>query len=158
MIAIKRRCKFFDTCYYAEATSETCTQKGEDYCGTQEVHNFQKRKMKKKDEQIVDARLKQLGVTPRIYHFVKDVKSFNAITIVDDVCTWKQAKREIDSLLADEGSECWHGSSTLLKKKLCQRGIYGVATFCGYQKFNRRIGRTIAKGKLAKYLKQHGVK
>ena len=114
--------------------------------------------MKKNDEQIADARVEQLGVTPRIYHFVKDVEPFNAVTIVDDTHTWKGAKREIDSILRTEGSECWHGSTRLLKKQLRQSGIYGVATFCGRNKFNRLIGRTIAKGKLAKYLKHSGGK
>ena len=114
--------------------------------------------MKKKDEQMADARLKQLGVTPMIYHFVKNVKSFNAITIVDDTYTWAGAKREIDSLLKDEGSECWHGSTRLLKRQLRQSGIYGVAVFCGHNKFNRRIGRTIAKGKFAKYLRHRELK
>ena len=111
--------------------------------------------MKKKDEQLADFRLTSLKVTPRIFHFVKDVAPFNAITIVDDVATWSQAKREILYLISKyEGSECWHGSSTHLERRLRQRGIYGVATFCGRNKFNRRIGRTIAKGKLAKYLNQ----
>ena len=111
--------------------------------------------MRKKDEQIADFRLTSLKVTPRIFHFVKDVAPFNAITIVDDVATWSQAKREILYLISKyEGTECWHGSSTHLERRLRQRGIYGVATFCGRNKFNRRIGRTIAKGKLAKYLNQ----
>ena len=34
MIAIKRRCKFFDRCHFADETSRTCTQDaGGDYCG-----------------------------------------------------------------------------------------------------------------------------
>ena len=110
--------------------------------------------MKKKDEQIADARLKLLGITPMIYHFVKDVEPFNAITIVDETHTWKEVKKITDLLLKGAGYR--HSSSTLLKRKLHQKGIHGVATFCGHKKFNRRIGRTIAKGKLAEYLKQPG--
>ena len=34
MIAIKRRCKYYDTCELADPTSATCTQEGGgDYCG-----------------------------------------------------------------------------------------------------------------------------
>jgi hypothetical protein len=33
MIAIKRRCKFFDTCQLADPTSVTCMNGGGDYCG-----------------------------------------------------------------------------------------------------------------------------
>ena len=55
--------------------------------------------MKNKDEQIADARLKQLGVTPRIYHFVKNVEPFTAITIAEDVLTLAGARRELDLLL-----------------------------------------------------------
>jgi len=107
--------------------------------------------MRKKDEQIADARLKQLGVTPMIYHFVKDVEPFNAITIADDTCSWEGAKKEIDSLLKDV---YWWWLSSEFKRQLRLSGIYGVAVFAGYNRFNRRIGRTIAKGKLAKYLNQ----
>ena len=111
--------------------------------------------MKKKDEQIADLRLKQLGVMPSTFHFVNDVAPFNAITIVDENNTWLSARGELTNLLSKyEGTECWHGSSTYLERRLHQRGIHGVALFCGRNKFNRRIGRTIAKGKLAKYLEQ----
>jgi hypothetical protein len=44
MIAIKRRCEFFDMCQLADPTSVTCTQNGGgDYCGT-----FRELKRKKK--------------------------------------------------------------------------------------------------------------
>jgi hypothetical protein len=34
MIAIKRRCKFFDICRYASINSKTCAENaGGDYCG-----------------------------------------------------------------------------------------------------------------------------
>ena len=33
MIAIKRRCKYYDTCELADPTSATCASGGGDYCG-----------------------------------------------------------------------------------------------------------------------------
>jgi len=48
MIAIKRRCKFFDTCQFADSTSATCTQAaGGDYCGAfRKLANSKKEKIK----------------------------------------------------------------------------------------------------------------
>jgi hypothetical protein len=38
MIAIKRRCEFFDTCQFANSTSVTCTENaGGNYCGVYRI-------------------------------------------------------------------------------------------------------------------------
>ena len=109
--------------------------------------------MNKKDEQKADARLKQLGVTPRIYHYV-DIGPFAAITIAEDVLTWTGAKREIERIMQYHILEGMEGPATKLKEMLRAKKIYGVAVCYKRDRFNARRGRTIAKGKLAKALEQ----
>lgn len=41
MIAIKRKCRFYKDCYFADETSRTCTQDaGGVYCGVYRVMDF----------------------------------------------------------------------------------------------------------------------
>lgn len=46
MIAIKRRCKYYNICKLADSTSATCTTGGGDYCGA-----FRKLKGKERNEE-----------------------------------------------------------------------------------------------------------
>jgi hypothetical protein len=50
MIAIKRVCKFFDSCQFADEKSRTCTvDAGGDYCGTyRTLSTLQRERGKKK--------------------------------------------------------------------------------------------------------------
>ena len=111
-------------------------------------------KKKKKDEQKVDADLKQIGISPRIYHFVKDVGPFSAVTIAEDVLTWEGARRELDKVLKYHISKCLHNPAPLLMEKLRKKGIYGVAVGYKYDSLNRALGRTIAKGRLLKHIRR----
>jgi hypothetical protein len=57
MIAIKRRCKFFDRCHFADDTSRTCTYNaGGGYCGAyRTLSKLQKEKRReKKMEEVVE--------------------------------------------------------------------------------------------------------
>ena len=110
--------------------------------------------MRKKDEQKVDAGLKLIGIIPRIYYFVKDVEPFSVITIAEDVLTRKGARREVDKVFKFNISKCLHNPAPLLMKKLRKRGVYGVAVGYKHDTLNRPLGRTIAKGRLLKYLRQ----
>jgi hypothetical protein len=113
--------------------------------------------MKKKDEIKADKRLKELGATPRIYHFEAGVRPFTAITIADNVLTWDGARRVLDNILP---GLCLHSheKATRLREELRRRYIYGVAICDQRDQLNRQRGRTIAKGRLWKYLKPKGVK
>ena len=52
MIAIKRRCRFFDNCRFADSTSITCTQNGGDDCGTYRYFaNFEKEEKDKNEKE-----------------------------------------------------------------------------------------------------------
>jgi hypothetical protein len=56
VIAIKRRCKFFDHCHFADETSRTCTQDGGgDYCGVYRASTFAQ---KLKEERRKEKRMK----------------------------------------------------------------------------------------------------
>lgn len=110
-------------------------------------------KREKKDEKLADARLKQLGVTPRIYHFEKDTGPFTAITIADTRWSWDEMRRIIDFILSSVISRFEHERSSMMRQELRDRHIYGVA-ICDYRdQLNRQRGRTIAKGRLWKHLK-----
>ena len=110
--------------------------------------------MKKKDERKADFGLKQLGITPRIYIFEKNVKPFTAITIAEDRLTWAGVRRELDNIIPRVNIHL-HEKATRLLKELRLKDLYGVA-ICDIQEpnINRRLGRTIAKGRLLKHLKE----
>lgn len=114
--------------------------------------------MKKKDELKADFGLKQLGVTPRIYLFEKNVKPFTAITIAEDRLTWAGVRRELDKIIP-RVSIYPHGKATRLREELRRIDVYGVG-ICDLQEpnFNRARGRTIAKGRLLKHLKKFWVR
>lgn len=116
------------------------------------------RKGKKKDEQKADFRLQQLGVTPRIYHFEMHVEPFTAISIAEDVLTWAGVRRELDTIIYHHLPFYQHEKATRCREKLRKKGIWGVAICEQRDTINRQRGRTIAKGRLWKHLKQEGVK
>ena len=53
MIAINHRCKYYKDCYFADATSRTCTEdRGGVYCGVYRAMDFaQKLKEKRLEEE-----------------------------------------------------------------------------------------------------------
>jgi hypothetical protein len=114
--------------------------------------------MKRKDELKTDQGLKQLGITPRIYLFEKNVKPFTAITIAEDRLTWAGVRRELNRIIP-RVSIYPHGKATRLREELRRIDIYGVG-ICDPQEqnINRRRGRTIAKGRLLKHLKKIGIR
>ena len=114
--------------------------------------------MKKKDEREADLGLKRLRITPRIYHFETHVEPFTAITVAEDILTWAGVRRELDIIFVHHLPFDQHEKATRLREMLREKGIWGVA-FCDRRDtFNRQRGRTIAKGRLLKYLKQEGEK
>jgi len=111
--------------------------------------------MKKKDERIADSGLKQLGVTPQIYHFEKGVGPFTAITVADDILPWSSVRHSLNFILTTILPTVIHEKATRLRLELAQlHDIYGVSICDSRDAFNRRQGRTTAKGRLLKHLKQ----
>lgn len=109
----------------------------------------------KKDELKADHALKQLGVTARAFYFFENVRPFYAVTIVDADLARSALRSELDRIFSGRPFEGIVGPATLLRKELRDRGIYGVA-ICNYHDiFSYQRGRTIAKGRLGKYLKTH---
>lgn len=113
--------------------------------------------MKKKDEIKADKRLKELGVTPRIYHFEAGVRPFTAITIADNALTWVGARSVLVNILPELDLYS-HEKATRLREELRRRYVYGVAICDSRDQLNRQRGRTIAKGRLWKHLKQKEIK
>jgi len=112
--------------------------------------------MKKNDEKMADLGLKQLGVNPQIYHFDVRVHPFTAISIATTGATWVAVRASLDSILTGVLPTLQHEKATRLRKELAHRNIYGVSICDGRDPFNRRQGRTTAKGRLLKHLQKLG--
>lgn len=112
-----------------------------------------KKKMKKKDEIKADNRLRELGVCPRIYHFENFLVPFIAITIADHRLTWMGARRAVDKALSHMGPSISPATS-FIRMMHEHDDIYGLAVCDRRDSFNRQRGRTIAKGRLWKHLKE----
>jgi len=115
--------------------------------------------MKKKDERIADLGLKQLGVNPQIHHFETEVGPFTAITIAEDALLQSyenriMVRRIIDKIVWGILPSYPHEKATKLRSVLAKRNIFGVSICDSRDYFNRQRGRTIAKGRLLKHLKQ----
>ncbi|MEA1997701.1 MAG: hypothetical protein U9N61_00035 [Euryarchaeota archaeon] len=110
--------------------------------------------MKKKDEQMADLGLKELGVKPHIYHFETKIFPFAGITIAENMFSWCTMRITIDSIINDALPAYPRGKATRLRMELERRSTYGVAICDKRDQFNRQRGRTIAKGRLLKHLKQ----
>jgi hypothetical protein len=110
--------------------------------------------MKKKDEMLVDSRLNELGITPKIYHFDIPMYPFRTITVADTRWSWDELRRIIYAIATGPISKIVHGRSTLMMQELRDRRIFGVAICEHRDQLNRPRGRTIAKGRLWKHLKE----
>jgi hypothetical protein len=102
--------------------------------------------------------LKQLGITPWIYHFETAVSPFTAITIAEDCFSRESVRVRLDHILSNVLPALPHEKATRLRKELAQDNIYGVAICDLRDHLNRPRGRTIAKGRLLKHLKREGMK
>lgn len=111
--------------------------------------------MKSKIEEKLDKEFEELGIKPRIFHFVSGSLRYPyaGITIVDTAyyATYGGVldfvKQAIDmSRFSD------HNNTSELKA-LLNSGAWGVAICDKRDTFNRKRGRVIAKGRLLKRLK-----
>ena len=109
--------------------------------------------MKKRDERLADSRLEKMGVSPKIYLFEMPVYPFRAITIADNLRSWTDVQQIIDVILS-KVFQVQYDRSTLMKEGLHEKGIYGVSICEQRDQLNRQRGRTIAKGRLWKHLKE----
>ena len=109
--------------------------------------------MKKKDERNADLGLKQLGVSPRIYHFETHVEPFTAITITPETMTWANVRTILDIIIYHDLPIYPFEKATRLREKLREKGIWGVAICDPRDELNRQRGRTIAKGRLLKHIR-----
>lgn len=113
--------------------------------------------MKKRDEMKADLGLKQLEINLGIYHFQTGVTPFTAITIVDNEKSWADIKSILDNIKSkiNWDTEMFYFSTVqYFYEMLHENHIYGFALCSRDEYFNRQLGRTIAKGRLLKYLKE----
>jgi hypothetical protein len=112
-------------------------------------------KMNKKLERKLDAEFKQMGLHPKVMHFM-DVNYFNAITIVIPESLWDDTIRfKIEAVLYPESYliELFHPKIRIINA-LKRIDIYGVAICDKRDKFNQQRNRIIAKRRLLKHLKE----
>ena len=112
--------------------------------------------MKKKNEREADLGLKQLRVTPRIYPIRQCIWPFAGVTIVtaDRVGSFSAVKTMVQKKILMHTLN----KATKTKKNLNDLGIFGVAICDVRHQCNKKRGRTIAKGRLLKHLKQQAEK
>lgn len=110
--------------------------------------------MKRKDERMADAGLAKFLVKPKIYHYTFNVSHFTAITLAAHGFSWDIGRQGIDEALIKVWNQNEPAPATRTLRHLRAEGIYGV-TICDYgDQFDSRRGRTIAKGRLLKHLRQ----
>jgi hypothetical protein len=114
--------------------------------------------MKKKDEQLADSRLGDLGIQPKIFLFDLNIAPFRAIMIAETSETWVTIRAMLDDIFGNVLTTIIHEKATRLREELRKRGIYGVTICDIHDQFDLPRGRTIAKGRLWKHLKQQGAK
>jgi hypothetical protein len=113
--------------------------------------------MKKRDEKLVDSRLEKMGIEPCIYHFEKDTGPFTAISIAEDRLTWAGARRVLNHALRHmERVPSLTPATQLINRLREHDDVFGLAVCDRRDQLNRQRGRTIAKGRLWKHLKQGG--
>lgn len=106
---------------------------------------------RKSGEKELDKEFEKMGVKPRVYHF-KDIRRFGCVTIAteDTRYDWNDLVSFIWKYTDETG---FNPATNLLERLRAHKNIYGVAICDKRDQFNRREGRTKAKGKLLGYLK-----
>jgi hypothetical protein len=103
-------------------------------------------------ERALDAEFERMGVKPRVYHFTKDMCTFNVVT----VALAKQWRKGVTENIVKNCVEAAHdeleNKATAAILILRQAGIYGVSICDRSDVFSKRYGRMKAKGRLLQHL------
>lgn len=109
--------------------------------------------MRRKDESGADAGLARYALRTRIYHYTFNILPFTAITIATQQFSRDSGRQKIDAALTIlRNYRTQH--ATRMRNLLRKEEIYGVSICDCRNEFSARRGRTIAKGRLLKYLRQ----
>ena len=119
--------------------------------------------MKSKLEAHIDKEFEGIcGVKPRVYHFndhsrkeggnPSRIWAFGGVT----VATHNPDRAVIESMVLEEQRTCgiFYNAAKDTIAGLRKQGIYGVSICDWRDQFSRKRGRTIAKGRLLKHLKE----
>ena len=104
-------------------------------------------------ECALDFEFERVGVKPIVYHFIKEVYPFSAITIAHTIWTKIVIKHMLDDIFIH--NSLWiRGCSpaTQMFQELASKKVYGVAICDKSDVFSRREGRNKAKGRLMQHL------
>jgi len=103
-------------------------------------------------EKQLDEAFERMGVKPRVYHFTKEVCTFNAVTVA-------LAKRWRYGVTNDIVKNCIEAAHDGIENKatntitiLKQAGIHGASVCAKSDPFSKRYGRNKAKGRLLQHL------
>ena len=106
-------------------------------------------KMKSKLEKVLDEEFERIGIKPHIYHFF-GICPYNAITIATNTeYTYEEILKIITHSIAS--TFCLSNDVAACKAEI-EKQFGGIAICNNSDQFNRKLGRTIAKGRLLKYL------
>ena len=111
-----------------------------------------------KRERKLDEQFAAMDVKPRIYHFTKEVATFNAVTVALAKRWRKEVTEDIVKNCVEEAHDEMGNKATFSIAILKQAGIYDVAICHGRDPFIKRKGRNKAKGQLMQHLLWEGKK
>ena len=104
-------------------------------------------------ERKLDEQFAAMDVKPMIYHFVEEVKPFNAITIAAECMSRKTMVSVLDKVFGREHLwMCIDSPATRVIHGLILDHVYGVAICDKRDQFSKRTGRMKAKGRLMQHL------
>jgi len=108
--------------------------------------------MKNKLEQKLDEAFRKMQVSPYVFHVpIRFISTISNVTVIalDPDWDWSSIKQLIYKNIIGG-----YKMSSRLLDSLKEEGIYGVAICDKRDQFNKQRGRTIAKGRLLKHLKE----
>lgn len=103
-------------------------------------------------ERKLDEQFTAMGVKPRVYHFIKDIEPFNAVTIATEKYTRNVIEDKLSYVGFYKAHPMYFSPATALRKGLQQEGVYGIAICYKSDPFIKREGRNKAKGRLMQHL------
>ena len=103
-------------------------------------------------EKLLDKQFAAMSVKPRIYHFRKEVATFNAVTVALTKRWRKDVTEDIVKNCVEAAHDKMENKATFSIAILKQARLYGVAICDKSDQFSKRTGRMKAKGRLMQHL------
>ena len=103
-------------------------------------------------ERKLDEQFAAMDIKPRVYHFTKDIATFNAVTVALTKRWRKDVTEDIVKNCVESAHQEMENKATFSIAILKQARLYGVAICDKSDQFSKRTGRMKAKGRLMQHL------